>query len=141
MTTEAEVDYRRGHATLRGSPLEIAQVILYLHQNGMMDLPSVGLNSSSLDQRTPADAPSKNIVGKPSDVKNLLVRLRAISTDNVQTWVREHPKGNSLEFAKEILQSDLTYGGPTRAIYVAIYNKLARARRKVGLPPPTKVED
>jgi hypothetical protein len=141
MTIEAEVHLRGWHTTLRGPPAEIAQILLALHQNGIVEV-SPGEPDPSASERVPSPGTPTGGPGvRPFDVKALLARLRSIPTKKVQSWVKEHPKGNALDFAREFLESELGYSGPTHSLYISTYNKLARARRKVGLPAPSKSEE
>ncbi|MFZ0699816.1 MAG: hypothetical protein WAN74_06495 [Thermoplasmata archaeon] len=141
------------HAKVRAPPAEIVEIIIALNRQGLIMGP-MEVESPVEPERTGSEEPRKAVPLEvtltarplpwnpmtPTEVARLHSKIKVIPTRTVETWVRAHPKGTTREFAAEFIKEEIGFSGPKNRVYTSAYNKVARVRRKLGLPPPSKVE-
>jgi hypothetical protein len=121
-------------ATARGTPKEIAEFADELHRRGV--LTDVKLVSTH-QQHLPAPGEQGVAESKVHDSDpTLATRIVNIPTKDVIAFVKTNPKADVEALTRQFLGIGISWVDGHDAYHKA-YNKLAHARKMLGLPAPT----
>jgi hypothetical protein len=125
---------------VEGTPQEVAAFAreLGFHRGPADQSSGVGVSTALAAMISKRNAAVHSPGPDPWMLDNLRRKALSIPSEEVETWLRKHPSGSAALFLKDFFGlTGIHWRGPYQTLYLTVYNRLTRTRRKLGIPMPS----